>query len=133
MCSCIFNTHDTQQELSIYARIGIYGTAQFKLDRTRVWHRLDTTHFSFYMHASMCVHERLMMSNVLFQVLVYGLDVCTTVFRHTHASQERTRKIMRTCKLQGKYSRIYCKLYEYVYVLRCDSLMIQNANATCVV
>ena len=35
----------------------IYGTAQFKLDRTRVQHGLDTTRFSFRTCASMFARE----------------------------------------------------------------------------
>ena len=34
----------------------MYGTAQFKLDRTRMQHGLDTTRFSFHTNASMRVH-----------------------------------------------------------------------------
>ena len=64
----------------------IYGTAQFKIDRTRMRHGLDTTHFSFYMHASMRVHARLMTSNLLCKSLVYALDMCTTVCRSMRAS-----------------------------------------------
>ena len=51
-----------------------YRTAQFKLDKTRVWHGLDTTSFSFYMRTSMRIGTRLMMSNLLFKTLVYALD-----------------------------------------------------------
>ena len=37
-----------------------YGTAQFKLDKARVWHVLDTTRFSFRMRAGMHALARLM-------------------------------------------------------------------------
>ena len=38
----------------------VYGTAQFKLDKARVWHVLDTTRFSFCTRAGMCALERSM-------------------------------------------------------------------------
>ena len=65
-----------------------YGTAQFKLDRTQVQHVLDTTHFSFHTRASIHVHARLMMSNLLCKALVYTRDMCTTVCRCTRVCQE---------------------------------------------
>ena len=54
-----------------------YGTALFKLNRVRVQHGLDRTCFSFYTCASICVHTRLMMPNLLCKVLMYALDVYT--------------------------------------------------------
>ena len=75
----------------------------------------------------MRMHARLMTSNLLFKALVYTLDVCMTVCRCTCVCQERTRQIWITWMQivsQGQRN----KLYEYVYVLRCDSLVIQDAN-----
>ena len=37
----------------------------------------DMTCFSFHTRASLCVHARLVMSNLLCKALVYALDVCT--------------------------------------------------------
>ena len=70
-----------------------YGIAQFKLDRTCMQHGLDTTHFSFHMHASMRVHTRLMTSNLLYKALMYALDVCTTVYRCMRVYQKCTCQI----------------------------------------
>ena len=97
-----------------------YGTAQFKLDRTRVQHGLNTTRFSFYMRASMRVHTRLMTSYLLLKTLVYTLDVCMTVCRCTCACQECTHQIWIMCMQivsQGQWN----KLYEHVHVPRCNS------------
>ena len=58
-------------------------TAQFKVDRSHVWHWLNTTRFLFTR-----VHIRLMTSNLLFTALVYTLDVFMIAYRHTHACQE---------------------------------------------
>ena len=69
-----------------------YGTAQFKLNRIRMQHGLNTICFLFYMHASMHVYARLMTSNLSFKALVYTLDVCMTVWRHTCACQEGARQ-----------------------------------------
>ena len=62
--------------LSIFTCRHLYSTAQFKLDRTRTQHGLDTTRFSFHMHASLRVHTRLVMSNLPCKALVYTLGVC---------------------------------------------------------
>ena len=77
----------------------MYGTAQFKLDRIRMWHGLNTTHFSFYTHASMRVHARLMTSNLSFKALMYALDMCKIVCRCTHACQEHTYQSWIVCIL----------------------------------
>ena len=59
-----------------------YGTAQFKLNKTRVQHGLNMTRFSFYMHATMRVYATL---NLLFNALVHALDVYITVAdAHVH-------------------------------------------------
>ena len=60
-------------------------------------HGFDTAHISFYMHISMCVHARLMMSNLLFGSLLYALDVCTIICKCTCACQERTHQIWIVC------------------------------------
>ena len=39
----------------------LYGTAQFKVDKARMWHVLDTTRFSFRTHVGMRVLARSMM------------------------------------------------------------------------
>ena len=75
-----------RQQYGNHALANIYGTAQFKLDSTLVQHGLDMTHFSFHTHASMCVHTRLMTSNLPCKALVYALDVCTTVCRRMHVN-----------------------------------------------
>ena len=62
-----------------------YSTAQFKVDRARMWHGLNITRFSFYVHVRMRVHIRLMTLNLLFKALVYALDMGTIVCRrHAH-------------------------------------------------
>ena len=66
----------------IFVVYGIYGTAQFKLDRTRVQHGLNATRFSFCMCTSLRVHARLMTSNFSCKALVYALDVCTDARMH---------------------------------------------------
>ena len=38
---------------TVHTYIRTYGTAHFKLDKARVWHVLDTTHFSFRTCAGM--------------------------------------------------------------------------------
>ena len=48
-------------DMLLYFDIRKYSTAQFKLDKERVWHVLDTTHFSFRTHAGMRALARLMM------------------------------------------------------------------------
>ena len=89
----------------------LYSTAQFKLDRTRVQHGLDTTHFSFHMRASMHVHARLMISNLRCIALVYALDVCKM---HTPNLDYACMQIVS----QGQWN----KLYKHVHVLRCNLL-----------
>ena len=102
----------------------IYGTAQFKLDRTRVQQGHDMTHFSFHMHASLCVHTRLVTSNLLCKALMYALDVCTM-----HACMSG----MHMPNLNYTYMQIVSqgqqnKLYKHVYVVRCTPLVIQDIN-----
>ena len=61
----------------------LYGTAQFKLDRTRVWHGLDMTHFFILQAAIMRVHARLMTSNLLCKAIVYALEYTCMSGAHT--------------------------------------------------
>ena len=49
-----------QYLMILYIRMQ-YGTAQFKVDKARVWHVLDTTHFSFRTSAGMHALTRSMM------------------------------------------------------------------------
>ena len=51
------HTH-TYVRTYIHTYIHTYGTAQFKVDKTRVWHVLDTTRFSFCTRAGMRVLAR---------------------------------------------------------------------------
>ena len=44
--------------VSMYVFVCIYGTAQFKLDYTRVQQLHDSTHFYKYMQKSLRVHEK---------------------------------------------------------------------------
>ena len=77
----------------------IVATAQFKLDRTCVQQGLDTTCLSFYTCESMHLYTKLMMSNLLFGILVYALDVCTIVCKCMHACQECKHQIWIACIL----------------------------------
>ena len=61
------------------------GMVQLNLNLTEQY-TLNATHFSFYKHASMHVHARLM-SKLLFTTLVYALDVCMIVWQmHAYMS-----------------------------------------------
>ena len=103
---------------------GTYGTAQFKLDRTRVQQGHNTTRFSFHTLASLCVHARLVTSNLPCKALVYALDVCTM---HMCMSGMHTPNLDYACmKIVSQGQRN--KLYKHVYVLRCNSLVIQDGN-----
>ena len=54
------STHaDFTDKMNFTKISGTYGTAQFKLDRTRVQQGHDTTHFLFHTCASLRVHARL--------------------------------------------------------------------------
>ena len=102
----------------------IYGTAQFKLDRTHMQQGHDTTRFSFCTHASLCVHARLVMSNLPCKALVYALDVCTM---HACMSGIYMPNLDCACMQivsQGQWN----KLHKHVYVLRCNPLVIQDIN-----
>ena len=99
-----------------------YGTAQFKLDRTRVQHGLGTIRFSFHTCASMSVHARLMTSNLPCIALVYAQDMCTM---HICMSGMHTPNLDYACMQivsQGQRN----KLYKHVHVLRCNPLVIQD-------
>ena len=73
MCStCVLDIR-----ISTCLYVTMYGTAQFKLDRTRVQQGHDTTHFSFHARASLRMHVRLVMSNLPCKALVYALNMCT--------------------------------------------------------
>ena len=61
----------------LYCAILCSGTAQFKLDRIHVQQGHDTTRFSFHTRASLCVHERLVTSNLPCKALMYTLDMRT--------------------------------------------------------
>ena len=100
----------------------IYGTAQFKLDRTCVQHGLDMTHFSFHTRASIHVHTRLMTLNLPCKTLMYALDVCMTVFRCVP-------NLNYTC-MQIVSQRRQNKLYKHVHVLRCNitPIVIQDVK-----
>ena len=63
-------------------------------------HGFDTAHISFYVRIRMCVHARLMMSNLLFGSLLYELDVCTVTCKCTCACQECTHQIWIVCILE---------------------------------
>ena len=101
-----------------------YGTAQFKLDRTRMQQGHDMTRFSFHMCASLRVHTRLVTSNLPCKALVYALDVCTM---HVCISGMHMPNLNYACMQivsQGQWN----KLYKHVYVLRCNPLVIQDVN-----
>ena len=68
--------------LNFTLKLSSYGTAQFKLDRTRVRHGLNMTRFSFHTCASLRVHARLMTSNLPCKTLMHALDVCTDAHVH---------------------------------------------------
>ena len=104
--------------------IHTYGTAQFKLDRTRVQHGLNTTRFSFHTHASVSVHARLMTSNLPCKALVYALDMCTI---HVCMSGMHMPNLDYAC-LQIVSQGQRNKLFKHVHVLRCNPLVIQDVN-----
>ena len=95
----------------------MYGTAQFKLDRTRVQHGLDTTRFSFHTNASMRVYARLMTSILPCITLVYALDVC---MMHTCKSGMHTPNLDYAC-MQIVSQRQWNELYKHVYVTLRDT------------
>ena len=120
----------TLSSVSFHSRVAVqqilctntHGTVQFKLDRTHMQQghnttRHDTTHFSFHTCASLCVHARLVMSNLLCKALVYALDMC---MMHACMSGMYTLNLDYACMQivrQGQRN----KLYKHVYVLRCNS------------
>ena len=71
-------------------KVHSYGTAQFKLDKTRVRQVLNTTRFSFCTRASMRMLARSMTQKLSSRALVYALDVCTIICTSTRACKERT-------------------------------------------
>ena len=79
-----------------------YGTAQFKLDKARVSHVLDTTHFSFHTRAGMRVLTRSMTWKLSCRVLVYALDVW-----QKHACMSGTYTPNLVCVHLGMYTN--CK------------------------
>ena len=98
-----------------------YGTAQLKHDRTHVWHGLNMTCFSFYMHAckhayalkidgvkpiiqSSCVQTRCVQNSLQMYMCMPGMY--TPNLDYVYAN----------CK-----PRTANKLYEHVHVLRCVS------------
>ena len=98
----------------------MYGTAQFKLDRTRVQHRPDTTCFSFRTHSSMRAraHE---IDDVKPTVQINR--VCTrhvhdSLQMHTYMSEKKSPNLDYVCMQivsQGQRNR----LYKHVHVLHC--------------
>ena len=102
-----------------------YGTAQFKLDRTRIQQgTFFMARFSFHMHASLRVTSRLVMSNLPCKALVYALDVCTM---HVCTSGMHMPNLDYVC-MQIVSKNSTNKLYKHVYVLRCNPLLIQDVN-----
>ena len=82
--------------------------------------RHDT--FSFHTCASVCVHARLVISDLPCKALVYALDVCTM---RACMSGMHTPKLDYVCMQivsQGQWN----KLYKRVYVLGCNPLVIQD-------
>ena len=94
----------------------MYGTAQFKLDRTRMQQGHNMTRFSFHTHASLHVHARLVTSNLPCKALVYTLDVC---MMHMCMSGTHMPNLNYTC-MQIVSQRQRNKLYKHVYVPRCN-------------
>ena len=82
------------------------------------------TRFSFQMHASLCVHARLVTSNLPCKALMYALDVC---MMHACMSGIHTPNLDYVC-MQIVSQRQQNKLYKHVYVLRCNHLVIQDIN-----
>ena len=121
LTSTVYNRH---LKLIMFVITITYSTAQFKLDRTRVQHGLDMTYFLFHMCASMCVHTRLVMSNLPCIALMYALDVCTM---RACMSGMHTPNLDYACMQivsQGQRN----KLYKHVHVLKYNLLMIQDVN-----
>ena len=84
----------------------------------------NMTRFSFDTRASLCVHARLVTSNLPCKALVYALDVCKM---HTCMSEIHIQNLDYVCMQivsQGQQN----KLYKHVYVLRCNPLIIQDIN-----
>ena len=103
----------------------MYSTAQFKLDRTRVQHGLDTTRFSSHTHASMraCAHKiddnkPTVQSSRVRTRRVH--DACVHV-RNAHANLDY---VCMQIVSQGQQN----KLHKNVHVLRCNPLVIQDVN-----
>ena len=94
----------------------MYGTAQFKLDRTRIQQGHDMTRFPFHTHANLHVHAGLVTSNLPCKALVYTLDVC---MMNMCMSGIQMPNLDHTCK-QIISQRQRNKLYKHVYVLRCN-------------
>ena len=98
----------------------MYSTAQFKLDRTRMQHGLDTTCFSFHVRASIHMHTRLMTSNLPFKALVLRTRrVQDSLQMHACMSGMYTPNLDYVCMQivsQGQQN----KLYKHVHVLRCN-------------
>ena len=102
----------------------MYSTAQFKLDRTRVQHGLDTTRFSFHTRArkidddikptvqSSQVHTRCVYDSLQMHACMSGM--------HTPNLDYACMQIVS----QGQRN----KLYKHVHVLKYNPLMIQEVN-----
>ena len=73
--------------------------------------------FSFYMHASMRVHTRFMMSNLH---IVQSSRVCTSCVHEFVDACVHVKKTRQMC-IQIASQRQQSKLYEHVHVLRYDS------------
>ena len=129
--TCQNSKHNFNKLIFYYLKAGVaniiplnYITAQFKLDKTHVQHRLKTTCFLFHTHANMHVHTRLMMSNLPCITLVYALNVC---MMHTCMSGLHMPNLDYACMQiisQGQRN----KLYKLVHVLGCNPFMIQDVN-----
>ena len=82
------------------------------------------TCFSFRMFASLHVHTRLVMSNLLCKALVYALDVCTIHAWISGIHMPNLDYICMQIVSQGQRN----KFHKHVYVLRCNPLVIQDVN-----
>ena len=122
MLLCLRNYHIANYSMYVYCYVHYtvyyctYGTAQFKLDRTRVQHGLNMTHFSFPKRASMLVHARLMTSNLPCIALVYALDLHTDARVHVRMHTPNLDYACMQTVSQGQRN----KLYKHVHVLRCN-------------
>ena len=104
----------------------------------QVWYSLiQNMHVAWALHVTffMCVHTRLMTSELSFRALVYTLDVCMIVCTRMHACQERTCQIWivslciwHACEFYAKDCRIN-KLCEHIHVLRCGSSCATRCRA----